>query len=262
MGSGAFLVLVGLAQRAGMADPVPQAMVLTGIVVSVAATALALALARRLHKLSGDCSACRRRTMTEFFDPLVWLILLPLFWASGAFLLGPGRGARLAIAGVAVQLCAGSRPGRKSRRRRDALKHAVGGWGAPLGIDLAADGLAAVMLLLTQVVALPLAALTRAATSPPMPRSPVISGRSTGFLLAGINALFPAADLFNLYVTLELVGLAAVGLVAAGGNAAQIAAGLRYLFATLLGSGAYLLGVALIYGTYGTVSHRDADAPG
>lgn len=53
MGSGAFLVLVGLAQRAGLADPVPQAMVLTGIVVSVAATALALALARRLFKLSG-----------------------------------------------------------------------------------------------------------------------------------------------------------------------------------------------------------------
>lgn len=47
MGSGAFLVLVGLAQRAGGVDPVPHAMVLTGIVVAVAATALALALARR-----------------------------------------------------------------------------------------------------------------------------------------------------------------------------------------------------------------------
>ncbi|MCX8085472.1 MAG: NADH-quinone oxidoreductase subunit K [Rhodocyclaceae bacterium] len=48
MGSGAFLVLVGLAQRNGVPDAVPQAMVLTGIVVAVAATALALALARRL----------------------------------------------------------------------------------------------------------------------------------------------------------------------------------------------------------------------
>lgn len=53
MGSGAFLVLVGLAQRGGVPDPVPQAMVLTGIVVAVAATALALALARRLFALSG-----------------------------------------------------------------------------------------------------------------------------------------------------------------------------------------------------------------
>lgn len=53
MGSGAFLVLVGLGQRDGAVDPVPQAMVLTGIVVSVAATALALALARRLLNLTG-----------------------------------------------------------------------------------------------------------------------------------------------------------------------------------------------------------------
>jgi len=53
MGSGAFLILVGLAQRHDVPDPVPQAMVLTGIVVAVAATALALALVRKLHGLTG-----------------------------------------------------------------------------------------------------------------------------------------------------------------------------------------------------------------
>jgi multicomponent Na+:H+ antiporter subunit C len=50
--SGTFLVLVGLAQRGG-ADPVPHALVLTGIVVAVSATALALALLRRLYDASG-----------------------------------------------------------------------------------------------------------------------------------------------------------------------------------------------------------------
>jgi multicomponent Na+:H+ antiporter subunit C len=54
-GSGTFLVMVGLAQRGGVADPVPQALVLTGIVVAVAATACALALARRLHAATGRC---------------------------------------------------------------------------------------------------------------------------------------------------------------------------------------------------------------
>jgi multicomponent Na+:H+ antiporter subunit C len=53
MGSGTFLVLVGLAQRDGALDYVPHAMVLTGIVVSVAATALALALSRRLLNMTG-----------------------------------------------------------------------------------------------------------------------------------------------------------------------------------------------------------------
>jgi multicomponent Na+:H+ antiporter subunit C len=56
LGSGAFLILVGLGQRDGVADPVPQAMVLTGIVVAIAATALALALARQLLDLSGQMS--------------------------------------------------------------------------------------------------------------------------------------------------------------------------------------------------------------
>jgi multicomponent Na+:H+ antiporter subunit C len=54
LGSGAFLILVGLGQRDGVADPVPQAMVLTGIVVAIAATALALALARQVLDLSGQ----------------------------------------------------------------------------------------------------------------------------------------------------------------------------------------------------------------
>lgn len=56
-GSGVFLLLVAFAYRpAGAPDPIPHALVLTGIVVAVSATALALALIRRLHEAgeSGD----------------------------------------------------------------------------------------------------------------------------------------------------------------------------------------------------------------
>lgn len=53
MGSGCFLLLVGLAQDGRGPDAVPQALVLTGIVVAVAATALALVIFRRWHRLSG-----------------------------------------------------------------------------------------------------------------------------------------------------------------------------------------------------------------
>lgn len=60
MGSGAFLLLIGLAQRGGAIDPVPHAMVLTGIVVAVAATAFALALARRLLNMTGEMGVRER----------------------------------------------------------------------------------------------------------------------------------------------------------------------------------------------------------
>lgn len=53
MGSGVFLIMVGMAQYLRQTDPVPQALVLTGIVVAVSATALALLIFRRFYALSG-----------------------------------------------------------------------------------------------------------------------------------------------------------------------------------------------------------------
>lgn len=53
MGSGSFLVLVGLAQDGRGVDPIPHAMVITGIVVAVASTALALVVFRRWYRAGG-----------------------------------------------------------------------------------------------------------------------------------------------------------------------------------------------------------------
>ena len=48
-------------------------------------------------------------------------------------------------------------------------------------------------------------------------------------------------------------GFSAVALVALAGNRAALGAALRYLFVSLSGSLSYLMGVALLYGSYGTV---------
>lgn len=54
-GSGIFLLLVTLAGRSGGApDPVPQALVVTGMVVAVSMTAFALALLDRLFRETGQ----------------------------------------------------------------------------------------------------------------------------------------------------------------------------------------------------------------
>lgn len=180
-----------------------------------------------------------------------WLIILPLAWASLAFILGPGRGAvlgPLAIAGqLGLTIMLAAAPGDTH------IVQTVGGWQAPLGIELRADGLSLVMLLLTQCVAL-LVALYAAAYFSGHAAGSSYFWPLTGCLMAAMNALYLSSDIFNLYVTLELLSLAAIGMVASDGNAGSVAAALRYLFASLLGSGAYLLGVALLYGAYGTVS--------
>jgi multicomponent Na+:H+ antiporter subunit C len=53
IGSSVFLLLVAFARRhPDGIDPVPHAMVLTGIVIAVSTTAFGLALARRLYRLT------------------------------------------------------------------------------------------------------------------------------------------------------------------------------------------------------------------
>lgn len=182
-------------------------------------------------------------------DPAAWLVVLPLAWASLAFLAGPGRDAVLGTIGLGAGLVLALQVAAAAGAPR---VHAVGGWAAPLGIELAVDGLAALMLLLAQTVAFALALYAR----PYFARHPAGGGYYwplMGFLVAAMNAMFLSVDVFNLYVTLELLGLAAVGLVAAGGGRRSTVAALRYLFVSLLGSGGYLMGVALLYGAYGTV---------
>lgn len=55
-GAGVFLLFIAIAYQGieSNADPIPQALVLTGIVVAVSATAMALALGRRLQELDHD----------------------------------------------------------------------------------------------------------------------------------------------------------------------------------------------------------------
>ncbi|WP_263053385.1 NADH-quinone oxidoreductase subunit K [Shewanella sediminis] len=55
MSTGVFLVLVALSSRTEdvLPDPVPHAMVITGIVVSVSATALALILMLKVNRATG-----------------------------------------------------------------------------------------------------------------------------------------------------------------------------------------------------------------
>lgn len=133
---------------------------------------------------------------------------------------------------------------------------AIGGWSAPLGIRLRSDGLSAGFLVVTALVAAAVAVHQRTALADAANRE-----TRTGFAFpqllffawAALNALFCSSDLFNLYVTLELLTLAAVAMVALDGKASTLAAAMRYLLYALLGSLAYLLGIAVLYGIHGTL---------
>jgi multicomponent Na+:H+ antiporter subunit D len=130
------------------------------------------------------------------------------------------------------------------------LRVDLGGWGAPLGIALEADGLSAAFLAMANVVALAVSVYAGGYFK----HEPARHFWPLWLLLwSALNGLFLAADLFNLYVTLELLGLSAAALGALTGTREAVAANLRYLLVGLLGSMSYLLGVALVYAAYGVL---------
>ena len=136
----------------------------------------------------------------------------------------------------------------------------MGGWTKPLGIELRVDGLAVFLLIITTGIGLGVMLYAmRYFERDSKPGNVDQIQRQAYFwplcffLLASLNALFLSADIFNLYVTLELTGFSAVALIALAGKGPALTAALRYLFVSLSGSLCYLLGVALTYGMYATV---------
>ena len=80
----------------------------------------------------------------------VWIIFLPLVTAIFAFLF-PRRGAQLGIV-TALGLVPALSGLTWHVLGNGPQQYAVGGWGAPLGIDLFADGLSIIMLTMTALV--------------------------------------------------------------------------------------------------------------
>ncbi|MFO8140468.1 MAG: proton-conducting transporter membrane subunit [Marinobacter sp.] len=180
------------------------------------------------------------------------LLFTPLAWAVLTLLVDFGKGRVVTWLGMAVQMLVSL--GLWAVVASDGgFLYLLGGWQAPLGIELRVDGLAVTFVLLTAVVAAACGWHASIYLDPDKAWHryfwPLF-----WFLWAGLNAVWLGGDLFNLYVGLELISLAAVGLVALGGQADALRAAIRYLMAALLGSLAYLLGVALIYGQFGTLS--------
>ena len=127
----------------------------------------------------------------------------------------------------------------------------LGGWALPLGIGWRLDGIAQLMLLITGGVGLLISLYAWFDESLPTPFWLLWLGA-----WGAMNALFLAADVFNLYVALELLGLSAVALVAISNKRAALQAAMRYLLVSLLGSMLFLLGVALLYGQYASLDMR------
>lgn len=130
-------------------------------------------------------------------------------------------------------------------------RYEIGAWAAPLGIALVVDGFSILMIALAGLLTLILTIYSAV----------YFDGGHKGqrfwplwwLMISGLNGLFVSGDAFNIYVCLEIIGLSAAALVALQGTKAALEASLRYLLVGLLGSLFYLMAIAILYRSYGTL---------
>ena len=144
----------------------------------------------------------------------------------------------------------------------------VGDWPRPLGIVLVADRLAALMLLVAALVSLAVLLYSTGQDDDELRRETPVSIFHPTFLLlvAGVSNAFLAGDLFNLYVSFELLLFASYVLLTMGGTRDRIRAGSVYVVVNLVSSALFLVAIASTYAATGTVnlaqlSLRLADLP-
>ena len=187
---------------------------------------------------------------------LALAILLPALGVLLSFLIGGRRAEWIALGLMPVELAVAVAIACLVWRSGEPLVYTLGGFTPPLGIALRADGFSAVMLVTAGLIAPAAALFARSSfTTPPETekRSPLVFWTLLQGIQAALSLVFLGGDLFNLYVGLELLTFAAVPLVSLDGRPETVAAALRYLLFALFGSVFYLLGVALLYGAYGTL---------
>lgn len=128
----------------------------------------------------------------------------------------------------------------------------AGGWPAPFGISLVADLLAAVFVVMIQLVLVTgfiyaLGSKDMVVTYPMFyPLFLTLATGLTGAMLTG--------DLFNMYVFAELLVISATVLAAIADDALSTEAAYKYFYISLLASFFMLLAIGSLYAGYGTLN--------
>jgi multicomponent Na+:H+ antiporter subunit D len=183
-------------------------------------------------------------------------VLLPLAGAALSILFGRSRRVQRTIAlstltavlGISVALLV-------EVDRHGPVSVQAGGWRAPVGITLIADRFSAIMLVVASVMLL--SVLVYAIGQPGAERNHVGFQSIYLVLAAGVAAAFLTGDLFNLFVSIEMMLTASYVLITLGGRLEQVRSGMTYVVISLLASVLFVAMLAFVYASTGTVNMAD-----
>ncbi|MFP4704376.1 MAG: complex I subunit 5 family protein [Spirochaetaceae bacterium] len=135
------------------------------------------------------------------------------------------------------------------------LTYTLGGWPIPVGIGLELDGLAWLSSTLIYVISLLIAlyALAHRDYGPQFYPFYLL-------LIAGMEGVVLTTDVFNMFVSFEIVAIAAYVLIAYHREATALVAAYKYLILSTVGIFFFLFGTFVIYRELGTLALGDITA--
>ncbi len=139
--------------------------------------------------------------------------------------------------------------------RHGPVAASMGGWHAPVGIALVADRLSALLVLVATPVLL--AVLVFAIAQPGTDQDQPVFHPVYLVLAAGVSLSFLTGDLFNLFVAFEMMLTASYILITLGGREDQVQTGMTYVVINLVASTLFVVALALVYASTGTVNMAD-----
>jgi multicomponent Na+:H+ antiporter subunit D len=137
-----------------------------------------------------------------------------------------------------------------------ALSSHLGGWAPPIGIEWSLDPVSALMVAMIACVGAAAMLGTLTTIRPQQGGSETFFHACSLLMISGLMGMAMTADLFNLFVHLEVASLSAYALVAAGRRKAPRAA-MDYLVLGSIGASLYLLGVGFLYAATGSLNMTD-----
>ncbi len=136
------------------------------------------------------------------------------------------------------------------------ISYHLAGWMPPMGIEFVLDPLSAFFCVLLAGITLLTMLFGKQSVTFEIPQKELAFYSVSMLLLGGLSGMVMTGDLFNLYVFLEIGALAGYALVAIGDRRAPVSA-FRYLTLGTAGAAFYLIGVAFLFISTGTLNMAD-----
>lgn len=132
------------------------------------------------------------------------------------------------------------------------LRLDFGNWLPPYGILFVADSFAMLLVLTASFVSA--VCLIYAMFSIGEAREKLFFYPFVQLLVGGVNGSFLTGDLFNLFVSFEVMLLASYVLITLGGEKRQLKESIKYITINVLSSSIFLIAIAYLYGSLGTLN--------